>query len=168
MCSSDLIGDARLGLMVAQGSLAIDPSDAAFLRGRLDRPSPRVKLGQALRGLAHASVDVSDGLLADLGHICEQSRAGATVQAADVPVSASAERALAAVPQERANLATFGDDYELLFTAAASDRGRIQGLAASLGVALTKIGTITEGDGVRVLDTQGRPVEYVRKGFQHF
>ena len=102
-------------------------------------------------------MDLSDGLSLDLARLCRASNVSATLEKIPVYPGATLERALSG-----------GEDYELLFTAAASDRGRIQGLAASLGVALTKIGTITEGDGVRVLDTQGRPVEYVRKGFQHF
>ena len=165
---SGTIGDARLGLLVAQGTLKAADPDAAFLRARLDRPSPRMRLGQELRVVAHAAIDVSDGLLADLGHVCEQSGVGAVVEEAAVPQSAAARRALALVPDERRSLATFGDDYEILFTADGNDASRVVALANRIDLALTRIGRIVARPGVRVVVPTGGEIPYDKRGFQHF
>ena len=165
---SGTIGDARFGLMVAQGAIELEAGDAFALRGRLDRPTPRLKLGKGLRGLAHAAIDVSDGLLADLGHLCEQSRVGAEVQLSDVPLSEPARRALDRVPGERQGLLTFGDDYELLFAAAPGEVGRVQDVARTLGVRITRVGHIVKKPGVRVVDRSGAEIRYEAMGFQHF
>ncbi len=165
---SGTIGDARLGLMVAQGGLDVDAEDAAYLRGRLDRPTPRLKLGQALRGLAHATIDVSDGVLADLGHICEQSGVGAHLRLWDMPLSEAAQRALERVPAEHKGLISFGDDYEILFTASPGDSLRVEALSRSLKIELAPIGTVVQQPGVHVVDSAGNEIPYARKGFQHF
>jgi thiamine-monophosphate kinase len=165
---SGTIGDARLGLLVAQGALQPAPADAGYLRGRLDRPTPRLRLGQELRTVAHATIDVSDGLIADLGHICEQSGLGAIVREDDLPRSAAATAALDMLPRERQSLATFGDDYEILFVADGNDASRIVSLAARISLPLTRIGRMTAQPGVRVIDAQGNLIPYQRKGFQHF
>ncbi|MBM3506946.1 MAG: thiamine-phosphate kinase [Alphaproteobacteria bacterium] len=165
---SGTIGDARLGLLVAHDKLALPAEDAAFLRARLDRPNPRLRLGQDLRTVAHAAIDVSDGVLADLGHICEQSGVGAVVNEAALPLSAAAQRALAAVPGERPGLAAFGDDYEILFTVAPGDVSRLEALATRINLPLTRIGRIASEPGVRVVDAAGREVRVEKRGFQHF
>jgi thiamine-monophosphate kinase len=165
---SGSIGDARLGLLVAQGKVALPGEDAAYLRARLDRPSPRLRLGQELRTVAHAAIDVSDGVLADLGHICEQSSVGAVVTEATLPLSAAAQRALTIVPHERAGLASFGDDYEILFTAAPGDVSRVEALAARIELPLTRIGRIVAERGVRMVDASGREIRVEKRGFQHF
>jgi thiamine-monophosphate kinase len=165
---SGTIGDARLGLLVAQGTLSLAAADATFLRARLDRPSPRIRLGQELRMVAHAAVDVSDGLLADLGHVCNQSGVGAVVEEAALPVSAAAERALTLAPNERQSLASFGDDYEILFTADGNDASRVVALANRIELPLTRIGRIVARPGVKVVDRAGSEIPYERRGFKHF
>lgn len=165
---SGTIGDACLGLAVVQGTLAVPFADAQALRARLDCPTPRVALGRALRGVAHAAIDVSDGLLGDLDHVCAQSRLGADVRLDQVPLSASARVVLATAPGEHHRLLTFGDDYELVFTADPADRARIGQIAATAGVPVTRIGTMRPGQGVRVLDGAGTEVPFPVLGHQHF
>ncbi len=133
---------------------------------RLDRPEPRIALGLALRHLARAAIDLSDGLVGDLGHICERSRVGAELRWPDIPVAGE----LAALAEaERIELALAGgDDYELLFSAAAENRGAIAALGAHGTLELTRIGTIVPGAGVTVVDARGRPVPLARAGFNHF
>jgi thiamine-monophosphate kinase len=165
---SGTIGDACLGLQVAAGTLVPAPDDARALRQRLDRPTPRVQLGRALRDVAHAALDVSDGLLGDLDHLCEQSHLGAEVHLDRVPLSAAALAVLAVAPGERNRMLTFGDDYELVFTAAPRDRGRIEQAAASVGVPVTRIGAMRPGHGVRVVDASGVEVSFGTLGYRHF
>lgn len=117
------------------------------LRLRLARPTPRVALGRALVGLAHAAVDVSDGLIADLGHICARSGLGAQLDATALPLS-DALRGLFADADARQCALRGGDDYELCFTAAPARRDALAALAAQLQLRLTCIGTITDGQGV--------------------
>jgi thiamine-monophosphate kinase len=137
---------------------------------RLDAPVPRVGLGIALRGIAHSAIDVSDGLVADLGHICERSRAAAVVQFDRVPASATMRRNLGR-PVARAALLAGGDDYELVFTAGRSRRNAIAQLSRRLCLKLTRVGKITRRRGaplVTVLDAAGRPIAMERGGFEHF
>jgi thiamine-monophosphate kinase len=161
---SGTLGDAALGLRVVQGSL--DPGAAAtvFLADRCRRPQPRLALGVALRGLAHACIDVSDGLAADLGHILETSNVGALLWADLVPLSP------AAMDQEGAREAALcgGDDYELLFTAAAARRSAIERLGRGLALPLTRIGRIEAMPELRILDATGNPVTLPRPGWTHF
>ena len=134
---------------------------------RLDRPDPRVALGIALRGIARAAIDVSDGLTADLGHICERSRLGADVYVERVPrsplLARLADRALAL----RAVLAG-GDDYELCFTAPVRARPAIEALGKRLGVPLTRIGAMRRGRGIRLLQADGSRLRIGSGGFDHF
>ncbi len=118
-----------------------------FLLARLDRPTPRVALGRALRGIAHACIDISDGLLADLGHVCAASGVGAQVDVDALPAS---EALLAAFATEacRGMQATGGDDYELCFTASPAGRDAIHAAALASSVAVTRIGVVTAGLGV--------------------
>ncbi|HWS75810.1 MAG TPA: thiamine-phosphate kinase [Quisquiliibacterium sp.] len=135
-------------------------------RMRLDRPEPRVALGLALRHLARAAIDVSDGLAGDLGHVCERSRVGAEVDWAAVPLAPG----LAALPpSDRPALALAGgDDYELLFSAAPENRSSIEALASQLGLRLSRIGRIVAGQDVRLLDERGRRMEAQLHGHDHF
>ena len=131
---------------------------------RLHEPQPRVALGEKLRGLASAAIDVSDGLAGDLGHILERSGAGAVVRYADLP----ADPAFALLNDEKLErdcVLSGGDDYELLFTAPAKHRAAIEALAA--GVCVSRIGEILAGQGLKVLDDSGRPVAH-QGGFDHF
>ncbi|MBW3550812.1 MAG: thiamine-phosphate kinase [Proteobacteria bacterium] len=137
------------------------------LRARLDRPTPRVGLGIALAGLANACIDVSDGLLADLGHICSASGVAGVVQLADLPTSPEMRSAYSA--GERAVLqATGGDDYELCFTAPRSRRDKIEQLAVHAGTALTRIGHIHAGSGISARSADGESWLPASAGYQHF
>ena len=137
------------------------------LRPRLDRPLPRVDTGRALVGLAHAAIDLSDGLLADLAHVCRASAVAAELQLEALPASPALRAAFE--PSLRYPLQTAGgDDYELCFTAPLAARGAIERVSRDTGVALTRIGVIVAGDGVRVLDRQGDHWQPARDGYVHF
>jgi thiamine-monophosphate kinase len=158
---SDTLGDSALGLMMLQKNI---PSPA--LEQRYYLPEPRLALGQQLLGIAHAAMDISDGLLQDLGHICAQSQVGATLYRDRLPLS---EATQALVHQDAAlwnAVLSGGDDYELLFTAAPN--APIETLARSLNLRLTAIGEITVENAVRVLDENKNIISVPRKGFAHF
>ena len=166
---SGTIGDAALGLRAVQGGLAArSPEDRAALAVRFRLPEPRLALGTALVGLATCAIDVSDGLVADLGHISERSGVAARIALDAVPLSDPARRALAGGEVEIADLMTGGDDYELLFCAPPSVRGDIDALGCRLDLALTRIGVIEPGQGVTVVDTDGQPLALARAGYRHF
>src|SRR5579863_1296020 len=153
---SGTIGDAFLGLQVLRGGCpSLAPADRAALTQRFQLPEPRIALGPRLAGIAHAMLDISDGLLADLGHICEASHTGATVALGSLPLSPAARRAAAGDPDLPARLAAAGDDYELLFAAPPAAGEALDRLAAELGLAITAIGTIEDGAGVRLVDAGG-------------
>ncbi|MGD9509377.1 MAG: thiamine-phosphate kinase [Geminicoccaceae bacterium] len=160
---SGTLGDAAIGLRVLRG-LAVTEDEALELVGRYRAPSPRLALGRALRGLANAAIDVSDGLVADLAHICTESRAAAVIDVSRLPLSDVAR----GVPGAREAALTGGDDYELLFTAPATQRSIVEGLASAVGHAVTRIGAITEGSGVSVVEADGQPVILPRQGWRHF
>ncbi len=164
---SGTIGDAALGLRLLQGAdlgLAGRARDAAIARYRL--PEPRLRLGMAVP--ASAAVDVSDGLVADLGHICRASGLGARIEAGRVPVSGAARAALGRGAVGIADVLTGGDDYELVFTAPADRGNAVREAAARARVPVTRIGTMTEGEGVSVLDREGAPMEIGKAGYAHF
>jgi thiamine-monophosphate kinase len=166
---SGTIGDAFLGLKVLRGEYPhLAAAHRAALVGRFQLPEPRTELGPRLAGIAHAMCDVSDGLVADLGHICETSGVGAIVLLPHVPLSPAAQAVIGADDAMRAQLATGGDDYQRLFTAPAEAGGRIASLAAELNVAITEIGTIETGQGVRLLGGDGRDIAVAASGWRHF
>lgn len=161
---SGSLGGAALAVREALAGRMLPSGHPA--RVRMERPQPRLSLGLALRTLAHAAIDVSDGLLADLGHLCERSGLGAELSWPSIPVDAALADCSDA---ERQRLALAGgDDYELLFTARASQRHAIETLPARLGVPVTRIGTMTARAGVRVTDGAGRLLELDERGFDHF
>jgi len=136
-------------------------------------PVPRVGLGPRLIGLASATIDISDGLVADLGHICEVSRLGAVVEALRVPLSAPARSAIGGDRIRLEAALTGGDDYEILFTAPSEATGRVEQLSREIGLAITAIGEMcaepTDGrDRVFLLDETGSPMELTRRGWVHF
>jgi len=139
----------------------------AFLRSRLDRPTPRLALGLALADVANACIDVSDGLLADLAHVCRASQVGARVELDRLPASDALRTAFddAARP---ALQATGGDDYELCFTAAPELRDGIERLARQAGTPVARIGSIEAGEGVRAFDSTGAHWRPGQAGYQHF
>jgi len=161
---SGTLGDAGLGLRIIRGALEAPVSDAVFLQHRLNRPTPRVGLGRSLAGLATAAIDVSDGLAADLGHLCARSAAGAGVDIADVPLSGAYRRLLPEVGWEPA--LSFGDDYELCFTVAPGEAPTVEQLGREHEVPVTRIGRIT-GDAVKWVK-EGKPFSPHGHGYQHF
>ncbi|HEV2188097.1 MAG TPA: thiamine-phosphate kinase [Stellaceae bacterium] len=166
---SGTIGDAFLGLKMLRGGYEeLAPEHRAALAARFQLPDPRTELGPRLAGIAHAMIDVSDGLLADLGHICETSGVAAMVELSKLPLSPAAEAAVAADPTLHPLLATGGDDYELLFAAPPEAGTEITDLARSLALPITEIGVITMGDGVRLLDAGGNPLATKTAGWRHF
>ena len=154
--SGDL-GGAALGL--------VHP-ELAEAASRLHWPEPRVELGERLRRVAHAAIDVSDGLAGDLGHILERSGVGASVEYARIPKSASFKD-LKAPELERDCVLSGGDDYELLFSAPRAQRTEVEALSAELRLPLTRIGTIEPGTGLRIVDPHGGALAH-RGGFDHF
>ncbi len=164
---SGTLGDAALALAHLKRGIRLAPHDAAALLPRLHTPTPRVKLGQKLLGLAHGAIDISDGLLADLGHILDASKVGAEIDVDAVPVSATVRAYLEHGAAREAVLAG-GDDYELCFTAAPKRRADIEALGRRLKLPLTRIGRITRKKGLVLHDAEGRPVTWERKGFDHF
>jgi thiamine-monophosphate kinase len=166
---SGTIGDAFLGLAVLRGGYPeLGSDERAALTVRFQLPEPRTALGPRLVGVAHAMCDVSDGLLADLGHICEASQAGAEVALAALPLSPAARRLTVAAPDLPVRLATGGDDYELLFAAPPEADEAIARLAAELELPITPIGTIQSGDRVRLLGASGSEVRVEAAGYRHF
>jgi thiamine-monophosphate kinase len=166
---SGTIGDAFLGLAVRRGAhRGLSDAQRAALVARFQLPEPRTELGPRLAGLARAMIDVSDGLVADLGHICETSGVGAVVALAALPLSPAARLLVAADPDLLPRLACGGDDYELLFTAPEAAEPRLAALSAELGLPLTAIGRIESGAGVRLVDREGRQVAVESGGYRHF
>lgn len=141
---------------------------SACLRQRLDRPTPRIAAALSLRGLAHAMIDLSDGLLADLGHVLRASGVSAQIELATLPTSNELASAFADDPRWLLQVAS-GDDYELCFTAAPAHDDAIAHALAGLGVRGTRIGTIISGESDTViLDTHGQPWQPPLRGFDHF
>jgi thiamine-monophosphate kinase len=166
---SGTIGDAYLGLAVLRGGYAGLPAqDRAALADRYQLPEPRTALGPRLVGIAHAMQDVSDGLVADLRHICAASQVGATVALASLPLSTAARHAIAGAADLPVKLATGGDDYELLFTASPEKDAAIARLAAELSLPITAIGSIEQGAGVRLLAAAGGEIPVAVAGWSHF
>ncbi len=164
---SGFIGDAALAVSHRHGKLVLEESDYHEAVMRLYEPAPRVALGQALRGLATAAIDVSDGLLADLGHICSLSKVGAVVELGSIPLSAIGARHVASDAGRNAIVAG-GDDYELCFTAHPNSRESIQDLAKVLDVPITRIGQVKRGKGVSLMGADGKPVKIDGRGYDHF
>jgi thiamine-monophosphate kinase len=168
---SGRLGDAGLVLAASTGRVPLSRREQVQLAPRLHRPTPRVELGIALRGAAHSAIDISDGLLADLGHICERSRVAAVIEMRRVPHSATLHRHISHTAGRTALLAG-GDDYELCFTAGPRQRERIVRLARRLRIALTRVGNIVplrrREATVTVLGKDGEALRLTRRGFDHF
>ena len=175
---SGTLGDARVALEVFRGTLSVPAPVFEMARSRMEQPTPRVALGLALRGIASAAIDVSDGLLGDLGHILTQSGVGATVQA-DAASALVASRSIyrdnstlpgqtIGIDQWRSLALAGGDDYELLFSAPASTRAQVAQAAESSQTAVTRIGTIERESGLRLVDADGRKLPNIYSSFDHF
>ena len=166
---SGTLGDAALGLRALRGELPeLDAAQREFLADRYRLPRPRLRLGQRLVGTARAMMDISDGLVADLGHICETSGVGAVVEAARLPLSPAARAAIVADASRLMAALSAGDDYELLFTASPEAAAGIAALASETDVPVTAIGRIERGTGVRVVDGKGAPIAVTDGGYRHF
>lgn len=171
---SGSIGDAALGLAVLTRGLGVDGRVAReSLVNRYRRPTARLALGRRLTGLATAACDVSDGLVADLGHICRASGVAARIDAARIPVSAAAAEVLAAGAARLSDLVDGGDDYELVFTVPPVQAAEAEGIGVALGIAVTDIGRIEQPASqqaavVHLLDAAGRDVTPTRSGYRHF
>ena len=167
---SGALGDARLALEVFRGNLQLGTALFDAARQRMERPTPRVALGMALRGIATSAIDVSDGLLGDLGHILLASHCGAEVAIDSVAACAgfdSAEHGFS-VDFCRQMTAAGGDDYELTFTAPAAQRAAVAAAAAHAATPVQRIGTITAGRGLVLRDAAGAVVNNTFASFDHF
>jgi len=167
---SGTLGDASLALANRAGRLVLSSDEAAACEKALLRPEPRVALGIRLRGLASAAIDVSDGLIGDLGHILAASKLGATLELASIPRSTALDRQLAGPAHGVALdcLLAGGDDYELCFTAAPSVDPRVTALAAELGLGLHRVGSIVAESGLTVRDASGRALAPLPRAYDHF
>ncbi len=162
------LGDAAAALQLIEGSLAVaDDSDRHYFRQRFYQPEARVILGEALLGVASAAIDISDGLLADAGHIAAASAMALDIYDQQIPLSA---QLLAAVGRERARQLALsgGDDYELCFSAPPGQHEHLMELSELLDVPITEVGRVVSGAGVRCLDTGGGSIDVDRTGYQHF
>lgn len=142
------VGDAALGLKLLQQLLQADSAATAHLTKRYHTPEPRVALGAALRDVAHAAIDLSDGLLADANQLAAASGVQLQLVKDALPLSAAAQAVLAAQPGQWDTVLKGGDDYELLFTAPSSEREEIDALREDFETPITRIGTVQEGKGV--------------------
>jgi len=165
---SGTLGDARLALAGYRREQALSPADLAMAGARMHTPTPRVALGCALAeaGLAHAAIDISDGLVGDLGHILKASQVGATLDVDALPAGPVLARQETGL--RRRYTAAGGDDYELCFTAPASSRDAIAALAASCDTPVTRVGSIEAKAGLRLGDAAGQPRDLQRSSFDHF
>ena len=171
---SGTLGDARLALEALQGHITLPADVLAAARLRLEQPTPRVALGQALRGVASSALDVSDGLLGDLGHILRASGTGACIDTSiTTDLIASSALPISARGQfdpELLHQCTLagGDDYELAFTAPVARRAAVAAAALASSTPVTRIGRIEAEPGLRLVDAQGRPVVQRYASFDHF
>ena len=163
---SGTVGDARLALEVLRGGAVLAGEAFERVRRAMEMPQPRIALGLALRGVASAAIDVSDGLLGDLGHVLARSRVGATIEVDGVPASDD----LLALPLARRRdfALAGGDDYELLFTAPPARRDAVLAAARDVDVSVTRIGRIEAAPGLRLIDVEGRAVAGTFASFDHF
>lgn len=161
------LGDAAGALALWKSGIPMLRTGA--LRERLDRPSPRLGVGLALRGLASACIDVSDGFLADLGHVLAMSGVGADVEVDALPASVALLDAFPDAAVRRALQLSGGDDYELCFTAPAKQRDAVLAALDAVATPVARVGRITDGASLRLFDADGLPVALPpRRGYVHF
>jgi len=166
---SGTLGDAALAVAALSGEVVLSNGDLAHAQRRLESPEPRIELGERLRGIASAALDVSDGLTGDLGHILECSRVGATIEVRALPRSATLDAMLEGRTHDIALrcLLAGGDDYELCFTAPQRHRIALAGLAQALALPLGRIGAIDAIPGLRVRDGN-ELLSALPRAFDHF
>jgi len=168
--ASGQLGDAALALAALKGRVQLSGEEIRKIEVRLHKPSPRLALGAALRRIARSAIDISDGLCADLGHICERSGVSAVVDFGRVPISRVLRKQLGSQVAREAVLAG-GDDYELCFTASPADERAVLRAASRARTLVTRIGRIekaTKRPVVTVLGGDGQPIELDRGGYDHF
>lgn len=171
-CEGDLIyvsgnlGDAGLGLQCVLNQLELTDSLKICVQ-RLNRPTPRIKLGQAIANLSRCAIDISDGLAADLQHILNESECAAVINLNDIPLS-SALKNYYGEDVDWQQVLTSGDDYELCFTVSATSQSKISALASELNLDLSCIGYIKEGRGLEFVDANGEAVMFESSGYNHF
>jgi thiamine-monophosphate kinase len=169
---SGTLGDARLALEALRGQWTLPPDLHALATTRLHQPAPRIALGLALRGVAHAAIDISDGLLGDLGHVLRASGVGAELQlpAPGRLMACGGDALDACVPPDHqlACVLAGGDDYELAFTAAPGQRDAVAAAARASATPVTRIGRVVSTPGVRVHDARGAPLVGDWRSFDHF
>ncbi len=168
---SGALGDAAMAVAARSNKIRLSKPQLVAASRRLDTPTPRVKLGMALRGIARSAIDVSDGLLGDLGHICKRSRVAAVVELDALPRSVLL-RAVAEHPLTQGALLSGGDDYELCFTAPVAKHAAVLRAGTRARVPVTRIGRIVQAPagatGVAVVDGNGLPLRITQRGFDHF
>jgi thiamine-monophosphate kinase len=167
---SGCLGDAALALAHLQGHVALSTGEFAKCERALSMPTPRVGLGEKLRGVATSAIDISDGLMGDLGHVLRASNAAARIELATIPRSVAMQRLLDGPQRELALrcLLAGGDDYELCFTTPPAHEANLGTIARELGLALTRIGSVIDGAGIVVHDEHGRAFAALPRGFDHF
>jgi len=171
---SGTVGDARLALEVFRGNFSFSAALFDACRARMEQPAPRIALGQALRGIATAAIDVSDGLLGDLGHILKSSGVGACIEAPAAMTLLAARRSDdwsasgVTAEQHLQYVLAGGDDYELVFTAPVAARDAVTRACAASATPVTRIGSVEASAGVRLVDAQGRAMQHRFSSFDHF
>ncbi len=165
---SGTLGDARLALAAYRNEVALGAADLALAAPRMHAPTPRVTLACALsaQGLAHAAIDISDGLVGDLGHILAASKVGATLAVDALPPGPALARQDSEL--RRRFCAAGGDDYELCFSAPPTQRAAIEAAGVASGTPVTRVGTIDAAPGLRLVDAHGQPLALALEGFDHF
>ncbi|MDG2243782.1 MAG: thiamine-phosphate kinase [Rhodospirillaceae bacterium] len=165
---SGTIGDGALGLLVAEGQGPdLFEADTSGLIKRYRIPEPRLALGIGLVGIANACIDVSDGLISDVGHLCAASSVGCSIAASSVPLSPMAREALKNEWQLMSTVLTGGDDYELAFAAPQQAEKDIKALSAEVGIPATCIGSFEAGEGLSVVDHSGKAMNFASTGYRH-
>lgn len=164
---SGTLGDARLALEVFRGHLSVDADTFSQARVRMERPTPRVELGLALRGIASAAIDISDGLLGDLSHILKASQVGASIQT-ELAIAMLGARTAVTSQQALQWVLSGGDDYELAFTAPVAQREAVHNAGQQSGTPVTRIGHITAAAGLLLLDGNGVALANTFGSFDHF
>lgn len=171
ICVTGTIGDGALGLACLSG-VADDPTGRDFLVDRYRTPQPRLAVGIALRGRASACLDISDGLVADIEHLCTASGVAGIIERARIPLSDAGRRIVTQAPEHWAAILGGGDDYELAFTLPQAEAAAVREVASISGTAVTVVGRIVEPDYakvgcVTVVDEEGGPVDVPLSGYRH-
>lgn len=161
------VGDAGLALQIIQQQLQVDHSLERQLLVRLNRPEPRIEIGEKLIGIAHAAIDISDGLAADLSHILKTSKVGAILHVDKLPLSEELKQS-ASKDKAIALALSSGDDYELCFTIPPEKRQQLEQTMSNIPCHITCIGEIVDKPGLDLRDNNGKPYESTTRGYQHF